>query len=183
VSVQPQVGAREAARPQSHGKTTTPPVLVPRPGGIASRFAGAIGDPHPALAFIAALLAGFLVLAAASVLIALFVVHVVVAPGGLGLGGTDEALPEWLAEHRTSLLTTLSEIGTEAGGAPVLPILVGIVAIVCAFMKRWAIAAFAVLIRALTSTRSRRPSSCRPNSRISGASVAPSSSSETRITP
>jgi len=136
----------EPARSKPHDEKTTPPVLVPRPGGIASRFAGAIGDPHPALAFIVALLVGFVVLAAASVLLALFIVHVVVSPDGFGLGSADEALPEVLAEHRTSLLTTLSEIGTEAGGSPVLPILVGIVAIVCACMKRWAIAAFAVFV-------------------------------------
>lgn len=146
MSVHSQVRAHESARRKPHGENTAPPVLVPRPGGIASRFAGAIGDPHPALAFIVALLAGFVVLAAASALLALFIVHVVVSPGGLGLAGTDEALPEALAEHRTSLLTTLSEIGTEAGGSPVLPILVGIVALVCALMKRWAIAAFAVFV-------------------------------------
>lgn len=146
MSVQPQERARESVRPKPHGENRTPPVLRPHPGGIATRFAGALGDPHPALAFLAALLAGFVVLAAASTLLALFIVHVVVSPDGLGLASADEALPEWFAEHRTSLLTTLSEIGTEAGGSPVLPILVGIVAIVCAFMKRWAIAAFAVFV-------------------------------------
>jgi len=123
-----------------------PPVLTPRPGGIAERFAGRIGDPHPALAFLAALLTGFVLLAATSVLLALFIVHVVVAGGGLGLGGADESLPETLANDRTGTLTTLSEIGTEAGGSPVLPILVGIIAIVCAFMRRWLIAAFAVFV-------------------------------------
>jgi undecaprenyl-diphosphatase len=123
-----------------------PTVLEPRPGGIADRFAQRLGHPHPALAFVAALLTGFVLLAAASVVLALFIVHVVVSSGGLGLGGADEALPEALAEHRTSLLTTLSEIGTEAGGSPVLPILVGIVALVCAFQKRWRLAAFAVFV-------------------------------------
>jgi undecaprenyl-diphosphatase len=146
VSVHQQVRAHESARATSPEGRATPPVLVPRPGGRAFRFADAIGDPHPAVAFIVALLAGFVLLAGASVLLALFVVHVVVAGGGLGLGGADEALPEWLAEHRTGLLTTLSEVGTEAGGSPVLPILVGIIGIVCALMKRWPIAAFAVFV-------------------------------------
>lgn len=126
-------------------------ILEPRRGGIAERFADRLGDRHPALVFIAALLLGFVVLAAASVLLALFIVHVVVAPGGINLAGADEALPEWFAEHRTSTLTTLSEIGTEAGGSPVLPILVGIVAIVCAFMRRWRIAAFAVFVLTVES--------------------------------
>ena len=120
------------------------PILEPRAGGIAERFAARLGDRHPALVFIAALLAGWVVLAAASVLLALFIVHVLIP--GLSLAGADEWLPEWFAEHRTSGLTTLSEIGTEAGGSPVLPILVGVVAVVCAFRRRWLIAAFAVFV-------------------------------------
>jgi undecaprenyl-diphosphatase len=81
-----------------------------------------------------------------SVLLALLIVHVVASGSGLGLAGTDEALPEALAGDRTGFLTTLSEIGTEAGGSPVLPIIVGIIAIVCALMKRWVLAAFAVFV-------------------------------------
>jgi membrane-associated phospholipid phosphatase len=127
------------------------PILEPRPGGFASRFADVLGDPHPALAFIAALLAGFVGLAGASVILALLIVHVVVSSGGLDLGSTDEALPEALADDRTGFLTTLSEIGTEAGGSPVLPILVAIVALVCAFKRRWLLAAFAVFVLAAES--------------------------------
>jgi undecaprenyl-diphosphatase len=140
------VRAHEASHQKPHEGSTTPTVLAPRQVGFAYRFTDKLGDPHPALAFLAALLAGFVVLAAASVLLALFIVHVVASGSGLGLGGTDEALPEALAEDRTGFLTTLSEIGTEAGGSPVLPILVGIIAIVCAFMKRWVLAAFAVFV-------------------------------------
>jgi undecaprenyl-diphosphatase len=151
LSVHPQPTARASAPSETTGESAEPPVLRPRPGGVAFRFADAIGDPHPALAFVAALLTGFVLLAAASVLLALFIVHVVAAGGGLGLGGTDEALPEALADHRTGFLTTLSEIGTEAGGSPVLPILVGIVAIVFAFMRRWRIAAFAVFVLTVES--------------------------------
>jgi undecaprenyl-diphosphatase len=146
VSVHTQPRAHAAASSETRRDREIPPVLVPRRGDIAYRFADKIGDPHPALAFIAALLTGFVLLAAASVLLALFIVHVVASGSGLGLGGTDEALPEALAEDRTGFLTTLSEIGTEAGGSPVLPIIVGIIGIVCAFMKRWAIAAFAVFV-------------------------------------
>ncbi len=126
-------------------------MLVPRRGGLAYRFADAIGDPHPALAFVAALLAGFVLLAAASVALALLVVHVLVSGSGVGLGGADEALPEFLAEHRTAALTKLSEIGTAAGGSPVLPILVGIVALVFAALRRWRLAAFAVFVLAAES--------------------------------
>jgi membrane-associated phospholipid phosphatase len=143
--------ARVSAPPESSAVSTTPSVLIARPGGVAFRFADRLGDPHPVLAFVVALLAGFVLLAAASVVLALFIVHVVVSGSGLGLGGADEALPEALAEHRTGLLTTLSEIGTEMGGSPVLPIVVGIVALVCAFMRRWRIAAFAVFVLTVES--------------------------------
>jgi membrane-associated phospholipid phosphatase len=142
-------------------------ILEPRPGGLADRFSAKLGDRHPALVFLAALLAGFVVLAALSVLLALFVVHVVVASGGLNLGGADEALPEWFAEHRTSALTTVSEIGTEAGGSPVLPILVGIVALVCAWLRRWRIAAFAVFVLTAESATYKVTSTIVPRDRPS----------------
>ncbi|MFN8216587.1 MAG: phosphatase PAP2 family protein [Solirubrobacterales bacterium] len=140
-----------ATPPAPDPRRRTPPVLDPRPGGIAERFASRLGDIHPALAFLAALLAGFALLAAASVLLALLVVHVAVPPDGLALGGLDERLPETLAHHRTGTLTTLSEIGTEAGGSPVLPILVGLLALVFAFMRRWRLAAFAAFVLAAES--------------------------------
>jgi membrane-associated phospholipid phosphatase len=143
------------------------PVLEPRPGGIAERFAAKLGVRHPALVFLAALLAGFVVLAAASVLLALLIVHVLVGGSGLDLGGADEALPEWFAEHRGSGLTTLSEIGTAAGGSPVLPILVGVVALVCAWLRRWRIAAFAVFVVAAESATYKVTSTLVPRDRPS----------------
>jgi membrane-associated phospholipid phosphatase len=124
----------------------TLPALLARPGGPAERFAGALGSHHPALVFALALLGGFLLLAAASILLALVVVHVLVSGSGLGLAGTDESFNETLAHHRSGALTTISEIGSQVGGAPVLPILVGIVGIVCAALRRWRIAAFAVFV-------------------------------------
>ncbi len=143
------------------------PILEPRPGGIAERFSAKLGDRHPVLVFLAALLTGFVVLAALSVLLALFIVHVVISGSGLDLGGADEALPEWFAEHRTSGLTTLSEIGTEAGGSPVLPILVGIVALVCAWLRRWRIAAFAVFVLTAESATYKVTSAIVPRDRPS----------------
>ena len=44
--------------------------------------------------------------------------------------------------------TDASFVGSTIGGAPVLPILVGLVALVCAFMRKWRIAAFAVFVLA-----------------------------------
>jgi membrane-associated phospholipid phosphatase len=138
-----------------------------RPGGPADRFAAALDSRHPALVFFLALLAGFLLLAVASILLALFVVHVLVSNGGLGLEGTDESFNDTLAQNRTGTLTTLAEIGSQVGGAPVLPIIVGLVAIVCAFMRRWLIAAFAVFVLAVESATYRVTSIAVPRERPS----------------
>jgi undecaprenyl-diphosphatase len=127
------------------------PIFEASPGSLPDRFAGVLDGRHPALVFFLALLAGFLVLAVASTLLALFVVHVLVPGSGLGLGGTDESVNETLANHRTGTLTTIAEVGTEVGGAPVLPIIVALIAIVCAFKRRWLIAAFAVFVLAVES--------------------------------
>lgn len=127
------------------------PALVARAGGPAERFAHALGARHPALVFAIALLGGFLLLAAASILLGLFVVHVLVSGSGLGLAGTDSSLNETLARERTGTLTTISEIGSQVGGAPVLPIIVGLVGIVFAVLRRWLVAAFAVFVLAAES--------------------------------
>jgi membrane-associated phospholipid phosphatase len=138
-----------------------------RPGSLPDRFAAALDSRHPALVFFLAMLAGFLLLAAASILLALFVVHVLVSGSGLGLEGADESFNDTLAEHRTGTLTTLAEIGSQVGGAPVLPIIVGLVAVVCAFMRRWLIAAFAVFVLAIESATYRVTSIAVPRERPS----------------
>jgi membrane-associated phospholipid phosphatase len=143
------------------------PIFEARPGSLPDRFSAALDGRHPALVFFLAALAGFLVLAAASILLALLVVHVLVPNSGLGLEGTDESFNDTLAQHRTGTLTTLAEIGTQVGGAPVLPILVGLIAIVCAFMRRWLIAAFAVFVLAVESATYRVTSIAVPRDRPS----------------
>jgi len=151
---------------QGRARQTVSP-LVPRPGGPAERFAGALGSRHPAIVFALALLVGFLVLAAASILLALLVVHVLVSGSGLGLAGTDESFNETLAQHRTGTLNTISEIGSQVGGAPVLPILVGVIGIACAAARRWGIAAFAVFVLAAESATYRVTSLVVPRDRPS----------------
>jgi membrane-associated phospholipid phosphatase len=158
----PSIPAGERAHPRG-----TVPVFEAKPGGPAERFAKRLDSRHPALVFILALLAGFVVLAVLSILLAVLVVHVLVPASGLGLEGTDESVNDTLAQHRTGTLTTLAEIGTEIGGAPVLPIIAGLVAIVCAFMRRWLIAAFAVFVLAVESATYRVTSIAVPRDRPS----------------
>lgn len=119
------------------------PALAARPGGYADRFAAALGNRHPVLVFALALLAGLLLLLAASILLALFVVDVLVSGSGLGLGGTDESVNQTLADHRNGTLTTIAEVGSQLGTA-VLVTLVALLAIACVLTRRWRIAAFAV---------------------------------------
>jgi undecaprenyl-diphosphatase len=154
------------ARERSHDRHAVP-IFEARPGSLPDRFAGALDSRHPALVFFLALLTGFLLLAAVSTLLALFVVHVLVSGSGLGLDGADESFNDTLAQHRTGTLTTLAEIGSQVGGAPVLPIIVGLIALVCAFLRRWLIAAFAVFVLAIESATYRVTSLLVPRDRPS----------------
>lgn len=159
--------ARSTTQPRKGPKREPDSVLAPRPGGLAERFAGAVGDHHPAVVFLLALLSGFLLLALASVLLALLVVHALASGSGLGLGDADNSFIEHLAEHRTSTLTTVSEIGTEAGGAPVLPIIVGVLGIAFAIARHWAIAAFMVFVLTVESATYKLTSALVPRDRPS----------------
>jgi undecaprenyl-diphosphatase len=122
------------------------PVFAARPGGPAERFADALGSRHPALVFFVALLGGFLLLLVASILLGLLIVHVLVSGSGLGLAGEDQSFVEELVDERSGTLTTVSEVASQVGGAPVLPIIVGIIGSYCAFTRRWLLAAFAVFV-------------------------------------
>ena len=122
------------------------PVFAARPGGVAERFAQAMGSRHPALVFFLALLGGFLLLLVASILLGLLIVHVLASGSGLGLAGEDQSFVEELVDERSGTLTTVSEVASQVGGAPVLPIIVGIISIYCAFTRRWLVAAFGVFV-------------------------------------
>jgi membrane-associated phospholipid phosphatase len=139
------------------------PILTARPGGPADRFAALWRGRHPAAAFFAALLAGFAVLAGLSILLGLFVTDVLV--GALGFGGPDESFVESLAGDRSGFLNTASEVGSTVGGAPLLPILVGLIAIACAFLRKWLLAAFAFFVLTVESATYRVTSLAVPRHR------------------
>jgi len=138
-------------------------VLRPRPGGPAERFAARIGLRHPAAVFFAALFSAFAVLVAASIAVGFLATHVLINVGGLGT--TDESAIHEIVKDRSSSLDTVSAIGSTVGGAPVLPILVGLVAIVCAFKRKWRIAAFAVFVLSIESATYRVTSLVLPRQR------------------
>ena len=125
------------------------PILQGRPGGVHERFAGALRGRHPALVFLAAAIAGLLAIATVSTLLGLLVMHVLTGP--LGLRSWDESVVRTLADNRSGTLTSLSSVGSEAGGAYVLPVIVGLVGIAAAVTRHWRIAAFAVVALMLES--------------------------------
>lgn len=165
MTVEERSRAASTPAPERSGERHSVAIFEARPGGPADRFAARLDSRHPALVFFLALLAGFVLLAAVSILLALLVVHVLLPSGGLGLEGTDESFIDTLAQNRSGTLTTIAEIGSQVGGAPVLPILVAIVALVAAFKRRWLIAAFAAFVLAVESATYRVTSIAVPRDR------------------
>ena len=139
------------------------PLLEARRGGPAERFAGLLRGWHPVAVFFAALLAGFAVLGLISIALGLLVTDVLLQSGGLGR--TDESVVKSIVAERTPFLTDASVVGSTVGGAPLLPILVGLIAIACAFMRRWRIAAFAVFVLVVESATYRVTSLVAPRER------------------
>lgn len=126
------------------------PLLIARPGSAPDRFARRLGGRHPVAIFLAALLGGFLLLAAVAIGLGLLLTQVVLQ-AGLGIGADDASFVRTLAEGRSPAETDASAIGSTIGGAPLLPILVGLIAIVCAIKRWWRVAAFAVFVLVVES--------------------------------
>jgi undecaprenyl-diphosphatase len=118
------------------------PVLSARRGTLAQRLGYALRNLHPAIVFIALMLAGLILTAAVSIGLGLLVTR------GLephwAIGAADERVNVWLAAHRTASRTDGSLIGSMIAGGVVLPIVVGSIALVCCALRRWRIAAFLV---------------------------------------
>jgi membrane-associated phospholipid phosphatase len=139
------------------------PVLEARRGGPAERFAGRLRGRHPAAVFCAAVLAGFVLLGLVSIALGLLVTDVLLDIGGLRR--TDESVVNSLVAERTPLLTDASEVSSTVGGAPLLPILVGAIALVCAFLRKWRVAAFAAFALVVESATYRVTSLAVPRER------------------
>jgi len=95
------------------------------------------------------MLAGLAAIAAASIGLGLLVTRVLEHVSGIR--AADDNFIVWLAAHRTSSRTEASLIGSIVAGGVVLPIAVGSIALVCAALRMWRIAAFAVFALAVES--------------------------------
>ena len=139
------------------------PLLDARRGGPAERFAFRLPRHHPAAVFLAAILAGLAVLVLIAIALGLLVTDVLLDAGGLAR--TDDRAVTSLVAERTPFLTDVSEVGSALGGAPLLPILVGTIALVCALLRKWRIAAFAVFVLTVESATYRITSLAVPRER------------------
>jgi undecaprenyl-diphosphatase len=158
--------ARAHSRANSRGAVKGPwavPALEARRGGPAERFATRMRGRHPALVFFAAMLSGFILLGLVSIALGLLVTEVLLQSGGVA--STDQSAVESIVAERTSFLTDASEVGSTIGGAPLLPILVGLIAMVCALLRRWLIAGFAVFALCVESATYRVTSLVVPRER------------------
>jgi membrane-associated phospholipid phosphatase len=143
--------------------TPAVPLLDAREGGPARSFARRLRGHHPAAVFFAAILAGLAVLCVIAVALGLLVTDVVLHASGVAR--TDDSAVRSLVAERTPFLTGASAVGSTLGGAPFLPILVGVIALVSAVLSRWRIAAFAVFALAVESATYRVASLAVPRDR------------------
>ena len=119
------------------------PVLRARAGGPAERFASRVGW-RPAAVFVAALLAAFAGLVGLSVLLGLLVTDGLLSIDEVKRA--DERAIDWLAAARTPLLTDVSGIASDVGGAPALAAVAGVIAAAAAARRKWRVTAFAVFV-------------------------------------
>ena len=139
--------ALAATRPKEERSSL--PLFEPAPDGPAERFAGFLGDRHPVVSFFAALVTGYVLLAAASIALGLLVTDVLLSVDGVER--FDERLPHWLAGERTGGWTDASWVGTELAGGYAIPAVIALVALVMAIQRKWRIAAYVLFAVAVES--------------------------------
>jgi membrane-associated phospholipid phosphatase len=132
-----------------HTSTHEVPVLVARKDGPAERLAGRFGGLHPTVVFLIAMLAGLAAIALLSIGLGFLITRVV--EHAWGIGATDERVNVWLAAHRSPSRTDASLVGSIVAGGVVLPIVVAAIALVCAVLRWWRIAAFAAFVLGVES--------------------------------
>ena len=125
------------------------PVLHAGHDGLAEHLARSLRRLHPALVFTLVMLAGLAAIAVLSIGLGLVVTRAL--EPAWGVGATDEHFNVWLAAHRTPARTEASLIGSIIAGGVVLPIVVGVIALVCAVFRKWRLAAFAVFVLGVES--------------------------------
>ena len=143
-TVKTHSGVRFQPRPKEEQPAA---VIGPHEGGLSGRL-GALADGHPVVTFFLVMFGGLAVIAALSIVLGLLVTPVVETGR---IGAADERVNVWLAAHRTPTRTDASLIGSIVAGGVVLPIVVGVLALVAALFRKWALVAFFVFTLAVES--------------------------------
>jgi undecaprenyl-diphosphatase len=125
------------------------PVLDGDAGRAGAALAALTGRGHPVRTFLVGVLLSFAVIAGVSVALGLLVTHVLLHDSGIE--SADASVARALAAHRSSSLTEASLIGSIIAGGVVLPILVGLWALVAAAFRQWRVALFLVFALAVES--------------------------------
>jgi undecaprenyl-diphosphatase len=97
---------------------------------------------HPVIAFLVVMLAGFVLLAAVTVLVG-WLLKTYLLPEH-GIGHADEHVNVWLAQHRDGTRNDISFWLSGIGDVLAIPALVAITAIAAMVMRRWRVAGFIV---------------------------------------
>jgi membrane-associated phospholipid phosphatase len=120
------------------------------PRGFSSRVGRHMAG-HPVRAFVVSTVAGFALLAAATLLVG-WALQTYALPEH-GFGHRDEHVNVWLADHRTSLRTDISFWLSGIGDVYAIPALVALTTLVAVVLRKWRVAAFiltAIAVEAAT---------------------------------
>ena len=107
------------------------------------------GAGHPVWTYIGGVLLAWAAIAGLSILVGLFVMHVLLHVHGVA--ADDESLVRVLAHHRSTTLTDASLVGSIMAGGVVLPIIAGAAALVALAVKHWRLAGFLLFSLAVES--------------------------------
>jgi membrane-associated phospholipid phosphatase len=141
-------GARGAEETTAVGVRSVP-LLEPRPGGPAEGVARRIGATHPVRVFLVVAVAGYALLAALTISVGLLLTELLVPVHGFEKWDND--INRWLAEHRSSVLTDLSWLGSTVAGGLVIPAVVGVLLVVFLARRKWLLAAFTLFVICIES--------------------------------
>lgn len=118
-------------------------------GGMADRFARAVGPDHPIRVFLAAVLGGYALLVALTIAAGFLLTEVVLSIGAVA--SADERISLWLERERTETLVDLSWLGSTLAGGVVIPALVGTLLVLFLVLRHWRLAAFTLFVISVES--------------------------------
>ena len=118
--------------------TDGPRFLTPRRHGPSALIGGRLAG-RPVVAFIVAALAGFVILAAAAIVVG-WALETYVLPDH-GIGHADEHVNVWLSHHRTGARNDASFWMSGVGDIPAIPVVVALTMLVAAVRRHWRVGA------------------------------------------